>query len=44
MKIIYFKNKIQAWIAQLDAHLIGTVEAVGSNPSKGEDFSKKSRL
>ena len=35
------KGKVQAWIAQLVAHWLGTTEVVGLNPSKGEDFSKK---
>ena len=35
------KPGIQAWIAQLVAHQLGTTEVVGSNPGQGEDFSKK---
>ena len=34
-------NQIQAWIAQLVAHRLGTIEVMGTNPCKGEDFSKK---
>ena len=30
---------IQAWIAELVAHRLGTKEVVGSNPGKGEDYS-----
>ena len=29
---------IQAWIAQLVAHRLGTREVRGSNPGKGENF------
>ena len=32
---------IQAWIAQLVAHRLGTREVRGSNPGKGENFSMK---
>ena len=33
--------QIQAWIAQLVVHQLGTMEVGGSNPDKGEDFSLK---
>ena len=39
-----FWDEIQAWIAQLVAHRLGTMEVVGSNPGKGEDFSKKNLM
>ena len=42
-KITVLLKYIQAWIAQLVAHRLGTTEVVGSNP-KGEDFSKKSEF
>ena len=32
---------MQAWIAQLVAHQLGATVVMGSNPGKGEDFSKK---
>ena len=35
-----FNVFIQAWIAQLVAHRLVTMEFVGSNPGIGEDFSK----
>ena len=34
-------SQIQAWIAQLVAHWLCTMEVMGSNPGKGEDFSLK---
>ena len=38
---IEISHQIQAWIAQLVAHLLVTIKVVGSNPSNGEDFSLK---
>ena len=35
---------LQAGIAQLVEHRLGTIEVVGSNPVKGEDFLKKSEF
>ena len=35
---------IQAWIGQLVAHPLVTMEVVGSNPSKDEDFYKNLNL
>ena len=39
-----FFGNIQAWIAQLVALQLGTMEVVGSNPGKGGDVSKKSEF
>ena len=40
-KWCYFFCTIQAWIAQLVAHRLGTREVQGSNPCKGDNFSMK---
>ena len=37
----YYTFEIQARIAQLVAHRLGTGEVPGSNPGKGENFSVK---
>ena len=37
----YFYVSIQAWIAQLVAYRLRTMEVVGSYPGKGKDFSLK---
>ena len=44
MQLIYkLLRLVQAWIAQLVVHWIGTTEVVGSNPDKEEDFSLKNQ-
>ena len=40
----YLNLFIQAWIAQLVENWLGSAEVMGSNPGKGEDFSKKSGI
>ena len=34
----YVDSSFQAWIAQLVAHRLGTMEVKGSNPGKGESL------
>ena len=41
VKLIKIKWIIKEWIAQLVAHRLGNMLVVGSNPGKGEVFSKK---
>ena len=41
--ILSFNQNIQARIAQLVAHRLGTWEVPGSNPGKGENFFSENK-
>ena len=42
--ILKMFSNIQAWIAYLVAHGLSTLEVMGSNPGKEEDFFLKSKF